>query len=323
LTSLDEQLTKYLTDAHAIEEQALVQMKIAPKIAADHEIAAAFEQHLTETAGHEQLIRERLDARDARPSTVKDVAGKVTGQGFALFAKVQPDTPGKLVAHAYSYEHMELAAYDLLGRVAERARDPETAEVAGRILAEERTMAEQLSLLFDRAVDASLREQRTDNVDDQLNAYLEDAHALEAQAIELLSKGAKIAGADELVAAFDEHLTQTREHARLIDERLQVRGASPSAIKDAALQMGALNWGAFFASQPDTPLKLAGFAYAYEHLEVAGYELLRRVARLAGDDETEAVAERILTEERTAAEKLHDRFDIAIDAALRQPELSV
>ncbi len=44
----------------------------------------------------------------------------MTGQGFALFAKFQPDTPGKLVAHAYSYEHMELAAYDLLGRMAER-----------------------------------------------------------------------------------------------------------------------------------------------------------------------------------------------------------
>ncbi len=247
----------------------------------------------------------------------------MTGQGFALFAKFQPDTPGKLVAHAYSYEHMELAAYDLLGRVAERARDPETAEVAGRILAEERTMAEQLSLLFDRAVEASLREQQTDNLDDQLNAYLEDAHALEAQAIELLSKGAKIGGADELVAAFEQHLEETREHARLIDERLQARGASPSAIKDAALRMGALNWGAFFASQPDTPLKLAGFAYAYEHLEVAGYELLRRVARLAGDDETEAVAERILAEERTAAEKLHNLFDIAIDAALRDQELSV
>ncbi len=76
MTSLDEQLTKYLTDAHAIEEQALVQMKMAPKIAADPEIAAAFEQHLTETAGHEQLISQRLDARDAHPSTVKDSLAK-------------------------------------------------------------------------------------------------------------------------------------------------------------------------------------------------------------------------------------------------------
>ena len=31
--TIDEQLTKYLTDAHSIEEQALVQMKAAPRIA--------------------------------------------------------------------------------------------------------------------------------------------------------------------------------------------------------------------------------------------------------------------------------------------------
>jgi ferritin-like metal-binding protein YciE len=44
-TRLDEQLTKYLTDAHSIEEQALVQMRSAPKLAGDPEIASAFERH--------------------------------------------------------------------------------------------------------------------------------------------------------------------------------------------------------------------------------------------------------------------------------------
>src|SRR5881227_1103197 len=111
--NLDAQLTKYLTDAHSIEEQALVQMRAAPKIAGDPQIAAAFERHLHETEGHESLVRQRLEARGADPSTLKDLAGKVTGKGFALFAQFQPDTPGKLITHAYSYEHMESAAYDL------------------------------------------------------------------------------------------------------------------------------------------------------------------------------------------------------------------
>lgn len=184
-------------------------------------------------------------------------------------------------------------------------------------------MAERLSLLFDRAVEASLREQDPDDLEAQLVAYLEDAHALEAQAIELLDKGSSLVGQDELVAAFHEHLGETHEHARLIDERLEAHGGSPSQLKDAALRFGALNWSGFFGAQPDTPAKLAGFAYAYEHLEVAAYELLRRVARRAGDSDTEAVAERILTEERTAAEKLHDLFDAAIDAALRDQEVGV
>src|SRR5947209_15274239 len=103
--NLEDQLIKYLTDAHSIEQEALTQMKAAPKIAGDPEIAAAFEQHLTETEEHERLVRERLEALGASKNLVKDVAGTVTGAGFALFAQAQPDTPGKLVAHAFSYEH--------------------------------------------------------------------------------------------------------------------------------------------------------------------------------------------------------------------------
>ena len=66
-------------------------------------------------------MRARLGAHGAEPSKVKDMAGKAGGVGMLLFARVNPDTPGKLVNHAYSYEHMELAAYELLSRVAERA----------------------------------------------------------------------------------------------------------------------------------------------------------------------------------------------------------
>jgi ferritin-like metal-binding protein YciE len=316
MTSFDEQLNKYLTDAHAIEKQALIQMKAAPKIAGDDAIASVFAEHLTETEGHERLVRARLEARGATPSLLKDTAGAVTGAGFVLFAKFNPDTPGKLVNHAYSYEHMELAAYDLLGRIARRADDPETVELATSIGREERAMAERLAGLFDRAVEASLRDQRSDDLGEQLNSYLSDAHAIEAQAIELLSKGQEIVGQRELAGAMEEHLVQTREQQRLIEQRLEARAASPSKLKDAGLRLGALNWGGFFGAQPDTPAKLAGFAYAFEHLEIGAYELLRRVAQRAGDSETVAAAERILPEEREAAQKLHSLFDAAVDAAL-------
>jgi ferritin-like metal-binding protein YciE len=316
MTSFDEQLNKYLTDAHSIEKQALAQMKAAPKIAGDAAIESAFAEHLTETEGHESLVRARLEERGASPSLVKDSAGTLTGVGFALFAKFNPDTPGKLVNHAYSYEHMELAAYDLLGRIAQRAGDTETAELARRVGQEEQAMAERLAGLFDRAVAASLRDQQPDDLGEQLNSYLTDAHAIEAQAIELLSKGRAIVGQGDLATAMEEHLAETHEHQRLIDERLNARGASPSKLKDAALRLGALNWGGFFGAQPDTPAKLAGFAYAFEHLEIGAYELLRRVAERAGDAETVAVAERILHQEREAAHKIHSLFDAAVDAAL-------
>jgi ferritin-like metal-binding protein YciE len=319
--SLEEQVTKYLTDAHSIEQQALAQMERAPVIAGDPELARQFEAHLIETRHHEQLVRGRLEALGAKPSALKDLAGKVTGIGFALFAKFQPDTPGKLVTHAYSYEHMELAAYDLLSRVAELAGDAETVRVAQEIREQERAMAERLAGDYDQAVDASLREKGAGDLGKELVKYLTDAHAIEAQAIQLLDKGSSVAGAPELSAALEEHLTETREHERMVTAQLEAHGESSSKLKDTVLSLGALNWGGFFAAQPDTPAKLAGFAYAFEHLEIAAYELLLRVARRAGDARTETVAQQILTQERAAAERIHSLFDEALDAALHAQEV--
>lgn len=68
--------------------------------------------------------------------------------------------------------------------------------------------------------------------------------------------------------------------------------------------LGALSWGAFFKAQPDTPGKLAAFAYAVEHLEIAGYEQLKYVAEQADDPATVALAESILRQERDAADQI-------------------
>src|SRR5215207_7182970 len=237
---LKEQLIKHLTDVHSIEEQALQQMRVAPRLARDPELARAFREHIAQTENQERLVRGRLEAQEADPSRVKDLLARAGGVGMVLFARSQPDTPGKLVSHAYSYEHMELAAYELLSIVAERAGDAETV-----------------------AVSRGIREQ-------------------------------------EAVRA-----------------RLDSRGERPSRFKNVLLRVGGLNLGAFFGAQPDTPAKLAGFAFAFEHLEIAAYEQLLRVARRAGDEETARVAERIVGEERAAAAAIRFRFEPAMDATLR------
>jgi len=81
---------------------------------------------------------------------------------------------------------------------------------------------------------------------------------------------------------------------------------------------GALSWATFFEAHPDTPGKLVAFAYAFEHLEIAAYEELRRVAQRAGDTETARAADEILLQERAAAAKLAESFDRAAEAALRE-----
>jgi ferritin-like metal-binding protein YciE len=88
--------------------------------------------------------------------------------------------------HAYSYEHMELAAYELLRRFAERAGDDRVRDLAVRVGADERAMADRIGERWDRAVDASLREKGADDLRDEVVKYLRDAHALEAQALQMM-----------------------------------------------------------------------------------------------------------------------------------------
>lgn len=320
--TLDEQLVKYLADAHSIEEQALQQLRGAPDAARDPELAEIFRAHLVETEGHESAMRERLEAHGERSSVLKDLLMRVGGAGFLLFARAQPDTPGKLVAHAYSYEHLELASYELLIRVAKRAADSETVAAAQRIRDEERAMAERLAAGFDKAVEASLAEKSPDDLGAELDKYLQDAHAIEAQAIKLLENAPDGVEDPELAKLFQEHLVETRDHQRLVDERLEARGGGSSNVKDTAMRAGALSWATFFETHPDTPGKLVAFAYAFEHLEIAAYEELKRIAQKAGDTETVQSADEILVQERAAAAKLAESFDRASEVSLREVGVS-
>jgi ferritin-like metal-binding protein YciE len=320
---IHEQLTKYLTDAHSIEVQALAQLRTAPDLAGDPELASNFREHLRETEGHERLVREALEAREAKPSRTKDVVMAIGGKGFLLFARLEPDTPGKLHAHALSYEGLELASYELLARVAERADEPAVVETAQRIRDEERAMMERLEAGFDRAVEASLRALEPDDLREQLRKYLADAHAIEEQAATLLERGPKLAGSDRLAQIYADHLVETHEHADVVQERLNALGGDRSSLKDSAMRLGALNWGSFFQGHPDTPGKLAAFAHAFEYLETGGYEQLKRVAARAEDAETVHAVEQILEQERAAAERIAGAFDEAAAAALESQGVAV
>src|SRR3954454_5800192 len=167
------QLVKYLTDADSIEEQALVQMKRAPDLV-EGPLADSFRRHLVETESQEQRVRERLEAHDASPSKLKDVAGQAGGFGMVLFARSQPATPGKRAIPPFPYEHMEPAAYELLTIAAREAGDEETAATAATIADEEREMAGRIAERWDDAVEQALAKVEPEDLGDQLNTYLAD-----------------------------------------------------------------------------------------------------------------------------------------------------
>ncbi len=312
-----DRLTSYLIDVHALEEQSLQQLERAPDIAGEPELARILRDHLEETREQQRRIEALLAAREASPSRARDLVMRAGGQGFVLFARSQVDTPGKLAAHAYSYEALEWAAYEVLARTAERAGEGEVARVAIEIRDQERSMMERIADLFGRTVEASLERGPDRSPSEKLGTYLADAHAIEAQSLQLLSSGDRMIESATWKALFERHHAETRRQQAALEERLEAIGEHRSVLKDAALRFGALNWGMFFQAQPDTAPKLAAFAYAFEHLEIGGYEQLRRVAERAGDAETARVVEEILGQERRAAKDFADALGEALDASLR------
>lgn len=74
----------------------------------------------------------------------------------------------------------------------------------------------------------------------------------------------------------------------------------------------------FLRAQADMPAKLRGFAYAFEHLEIASHEVLKRVAISVEDTKPIAAADELLLQDRTAAAGIHELFDRALEASLQE-----
>jgi ferritin-like metal-binding protein YciE len=160
------------------------------------------------------------------------------------------------------------------------------------------------------------------NLERELVKYLSEAHAMEKQALQLLDKGADMVGDEEVARIFRAHRLQTQEHERYVAERLQAHGETPSKAKDLGMQAGALGIGLIAQAAPDTPVRLATTAFAFENLEIAAYRLIEGIAARAGDEGTVAVARRIREQEEAAAELVAGTFDRALELALGEPARS-
>ena len=154
--ALKEELVKFLTDAHGMEQQSLQTLEAAVAIAGDPQLESLYQGHIMETQRHLELLKERLETHDASRSIIQDLAGRLTAAQLGAGVIADSDTPAKLVAVAYGFEHFEIAMYELLKRVAERAGDPDSVEMADKILVNERQAADKLAASYDLALERSI-----------------------------------------------------------------------------------------------------------------------------------------------------------------------
>jgi ferritin-like metal-binding protein YciE len=152
---IQEQLVDALADAHAMEKQSLTTLEAALRVAGDPQLEALYRGHIVETRRHLELLEARLEAYDASRSVLKDLGGRVSALALGAGVVAQKNTPAKLVAVAYGFENFEIASYELLRRIAERAGDGDTVETVDRILVNERQAAAKLEASYDLALQAA------------------------------------------------------------------------------------------------------------------------------------------------------------------------
>jgi ferritin-like metal-binding protein YciE len=136
---------------------------------------------------------------------------------------------------------------------------------------------------------------------------LKDLHSAERQLVQALPRMAKAASDDQLKAAFEEHLEQTRGQVQRLDqifERLGKRGTGKKCrgmeglIEEAKEMMGE-------DMEPEVlDAALISAAQKVEHYEIAGYGTVRTYAELLGEKEAVRLLQATLDEEAAADKKL-------------------
>lgn len=152
-----------------------------------------------------------------------------------------------------------------------------------------------------------------DRLEQQLVDYLGDAHAFELDVEHVL--GALIAAEQDERVAEDlrRHRAQSHHHVLLLEGRLEAYGHRPSVRKDVR------SLGAAYAKElterfrGDRQARIARDAYAIAQLEIATCQLLERLARRVGDDETARVIGTIREQELAMVARIDATWDVIVD----------
>jgi ferritin-like metal-binding protein YciE len=158
-SELNTQLVKHIDEAYAMEQNVLQMLGGMIETTDDAEIRQELEHHRSETEEHAQRMRGRLEAHGASPSMVKEAGGILGAFAKGVVDMARSEQAGRNARDGFATEHMEIASYQLLERIAGRAGDEETAEAARLNRKDEEAMAEKISSHWDRFTELSLREQ--------------------------------------------------------------------------------------------------------------------------------------------------------------------
>lgn len=154
---------------------------------------------------------------------------------------------------------------------------------------------------------------------DTLLSWLNDAHALETNLIQVLENHANDAkDYPQIQTKLQNHLEQTRRHAEMVKGCIERLGGNVSAVKTGVASVTGAFQGASTALAKDELVKNALADYTSEHFEIASYRSLIAAAKAMGDEETARVCQQILRDEEEMAHWLEQQIPVITQEFLGQ-----
>jgi ferritin-like metal-binding protein YciE len=130
-----------------------------------------------------------------------------------------------------------------------------------------------------------------------------NAHALENQALSIMTPQVRrIEHYPEVAERLREHIEETNQQIRRLDEILDGFGTSASAVKDMATSFAGTMAALGHSVAGDEILKNSFANYAFEHFEIASYKSLMVMAEDGGFGRFTPLLEESLGEEQRMAE---------------------
>ena len=150
---------------------------------------------------------------------------------------------------------------------------------------------------------------KIDNLEELLTDELKDLYSAENQILKALPKMAKTAKSKELRMAFEDHLRQTENQVKRLEQAATELGFSPRGKKCVGME-GLIEEGKEImtngSKDPASPMEagLIGAAQKVEHYEIAAYGTARAHARQLGFNSVAQLLDQTLEEEKMTDEKL-------------------
>lgn len=135
---------------------------------------------------------------------------------------------------------------------------------------------------------------------DLLVHEMEDLYDAEHRILKVLPKMIKKVTSPDLAQAFADHLEQTQEHVRRLDEGFELLGARAKRKKCDGI-IGLLKEGEHALTEPMAEdvrdAAIIGAAQRVEHYEMAGYGCARTYAHRLGEQQVAHILQKTLDEE--------------------------